>query len=31
MDVNATHVWGVRRDELEVQYVAGLRLARVGG
>lgn len=31
MDVNATHVWGVRRDELEVQYVAGLRLTRAGG
>ncbi|MDE2761695.1 MAG: 6-bladed beta-propeller [Gemmatimonadota bacterium] len=31
MDVTATHVWGVRRDELEVQYVVGLRLERVGG
>ena len=28
LDVNATHVWGVRRDELEVNYVAGLRLER---
>ncbi|MCY4574104.1 MAG: 6-bladed beta-propeller [Gemmatimonadetes bacterium] len=28
MDVNATHVWGIRRDELDVQYVAGLRLVR---
>ena len=28
MDVNATHVWGIRRDELDVQYVAGLRLER---
>ena len=28
MDVNATHVWGVRRDEMEVNYVAGLRLVR---
>ena len=31
MDVNATHVWGIRRDELDVEYVAGLRLARAGG
>lgn len=31
LDVNATHVWGVRRDEMEVNYVAGLRLARAGG
>lgn len=31
LDVNATHVWGVRRDEMEVDYVAGLRLARAGG
>lgn len=31
LDVNATHVWGVRRDEMEVQYVAGLRLERAGG
>ena len=31
MDVNATHVWGFRRDELDVEYVAGLRLARAGG
>ena len=30
LDVNATHVWGVRRDELDVQYVAGLRLVRAG-
>ncbi len=25
-DVTATHVWGVRRDELDVGYVTGLRL-----
>ena len=31
LDVNATHVWGVRRDELDVQYVMGLSLVRVGG
>ena len=31
MDVNATHVWGVRYDELDVESVAGLRLARAGG
>lgn len=31
LDVNATHVWGVRRDELDVQYVMGLRLVRAGG
>ncbi len=31
MDVNATHVWGIRRDELDVEYVAGLRLEREGG
>ena len=31
MDVNATHVWGIRRDELDVQYVVGLRLERAGG
>ena len=31
LDVNATHVWGIRWDELDVQYVAGLRLARAGG
>lgn len=31
-DVNDTHVWGIRRDELDVAYVAGLRLEReVGG
>ena len=30
-DANATHVWGVRTDELGVQYVAGLRLARADG
>ena len=28
LDANATHVWGVRTDELGVQYVAGLRLVR---
>ncbi len=28
LDLNATHVWGVRTDELDVQYVAGLRLVR---
>ncbi len=28
LDVNATHVWGVRRDELDVGHVAGLRLER---
>lgn len=28
LDVNATHVWGIRRDELDVQYVAGLRMVR---
>lgn len=27
-DVNDTHVWGIRRDELDVAYVAGLRLER---
>ena len=31
MDVNATHVWGVRRDEMEVGYVAGFRLVRGAG
>ena len=31
LDVNATHVWGVRQDEMEVNYVAGLRLERAGG
>ena len=31
LDVNATHVWGVRRDEMEVNYVAGLRLVRAAG
>lgn len=31
LDVNATHVWGIRTDELDVQYVAGLRLVRAGG
>ncbi len=31
-DVNDTHVWGVRRDEMDVGYVVGLRLERgVGG
>ena len=25
-DVTATHVWGIRRDELDVGYVTGLRL-----
>ena len=25
-DVNATHVWGIRHDEMDVQYIAGLRL-----
>ena len=30
-DGSRVHVMGVRRDELEVQYVVGLRLARVGG
>ena len=28
LNANATHVWGVRTDELGVQYVAGLRLVR---
>ena len=28
LDANATHVWGVRTDEMGVQYVAGLRLVR---
>ena len=27
-DANATHLWGVRTDEMGVQYVAGLRLVR---
>ena len=31
LDVNATHVWGIRFDELDVQYVVGLRLARADG
>ena len=31
LDVNATHVWGIRLDELDVQYVAGLRLERAAG
>ena len=31
LDVNATHVWGVRRDEMEVGYVAGFRLVRGAG
>ena len=31
MDATATHVWGVRRDELGVEYVAGLRLVSPGG
>lgn len=26
LDVTATHVWGVRRDEMDVGYVTGLRL-----
>lgn len=26
-----THVWGVRTDEMGVQYVAGLRLVRRAG
>ena len=26
LDATATHVWGVRRDELDVGYVTGLRL-----
>lgn len=26
LDVTSTHVWGVRRDELDVGYVTGLRL-----
>ena len=31
-DVNDTHVWGIRRDELEVVFVVGLRLEPgVGG
>ena len=25
-DITATHVWGIRRDELDVGYVTGLRL-----
>lgn len=28
LDANATHVWGVRTDEMGVEYVAGLRLVR---
>lgn len=28
LGANATHVWGVRTDEMGVQYVAGLRLVR---
>ena len=28
LDANATQVWGVRTDEVGVQYVAGLRLVR---
>ena len=28
LDADASHVWGVRTDELGVQYVAGLRLVR---
>ena len=31
LDANATHVWGVQRDDLDVEFVAGLRLARAGG
>ena len=31
LDVNATHVWGVRRDEMDVGYVAGFRLVRGAG
>ena len=30
-DVNATHVWGLRRDELDVGYVTGLLLVRGSG
>ena len=30
-DVNATHVWGIRRDVLDVAYVAGLRLVPGAG
>ena len=26
LDVTASHVWGIRRDELDVGYVTGLRL-----
>ena len=29
LDVTATHVWGIRRDELDVGYVTGLRLLPV--
>lgn len=25
-DVNDTHLWGTWQDEMDVQYVAGLRL-----
>lgn len=28
LDADATHVWGVRTDDVGVQYVAGLRLVR---
>lgn len=30
-DVNETHVWGERYDELGVRYVVGRRLVRSGG
>ena len=30
-DVTATHVWGIRRDELDVGYVTGLRLVPGSG
>ena len=29
LDVTTTHIWGVRRDELDVGYVTGLRLLPV--
>ena len=29
--VTATHVWGIRRDELDVGYVTGLRLVPGSG
>lgn len=31
MDATGTHVWGVRSDDLGVQYVAGLRLVAPSG